>query len=217
MAGETAGVSTRRLETRARLLDAASEVFAEFGLQGASVERICARADFTRGAFYSNFSSKEELFIAMLEREFERQGELLAEKANELEPELRECETPFTAEEAAEYVIDFIAPSQNHATWFALELELLMLATRDPGLVSGKLNFKDGLYEVIAEPVERIIAAAGRRVTIPVERALPVLGALYESSLHPAILGGEPLEAHIDSVGERIAELLFAITEPVPA
>jgi AcrR family transcriptional regulator len=54
-----------REQTRARLLDAAVLVFGEVGLAGASVEAICERAGFTRGAFYSNFASKEELFIQL--------------------------------------------------------------------------------------------------------------------------------------------------------
>lgn len=55
-----------RENTRARLLDAAHEVFAEVGLDAASVETICERAGFTRGAFYSNFESKDELFLALI-------------------------------------------------------------------------------------------------------------------------------------------------------
>lgn len=61
-----AGSATRSREnTRARLLDAAAQVFAEVGLEGASVEAVCERAGFTRGAFYSNFDSKDELFFAL--------------------------------------------------------------------------------------------------------------------------------------------------------
>lgn len=59
----TIPVTRRRENTRARLLDAAAQVFAEVGLEGASVEAICERAGFTRGAFYSNFESKDELFL----------------------------------------------------------------------------------------------------------------------------------------------------------
>jgi len=58
-------VTRRRENTRARLMDAASQVFAEVGLEGASVEAICERAGFTRGAFYSNFESKDELFLQL--------------------------------------------------------------------------------------------------------------------------------------------------------
>src|SRR5690606_28857067 len=54
-----------RENTRARLLDAAAQVFAEVGIGGASVEAICERAGFTRGAFYSNFDSKDELFLEL--------------------------------------------------------------------------------------------------------------------------------------------------------
>ncbi|KDA04945.1 TetR family transcriptional regulator [Microbacterium sp. CH12i] len=61
----TIPVTKRRENTRARLLDAAAEVFAEVGLEGASVEAICERAGFTRGAFYSNFDSKDELFLQL--------------------------------------------------------------------------------------------------------------------------------------------------------
>lgn len=54
-----------REATRAKLLGAAAEVFAEVGLGEASVERICERAGFTRGAFYSNFASKDEMFLEL--------------------------------------------------------------------------------------------------------------------------------------------------------
>ena len=61
-------VTRSRENTRARLLEAAHEVFAEVGLDAASVEAICERAGFTRGAFYSNFESKDELFLALITR-----------------------------------------------------------------------------------------------------------------------------------------------------
>ncbi|GAB3600106.1 TetR/AcrR family transcriptional regulator [Microbacterium tumbae] len=61
----TIPVTRRRENTRARLLDAAAQVFAEVGLEGASVEAICERAGFTRGAFYSNFESKDQLFLSL--------------------------------------------------------------------------------------------------------------------------------------------------------
>lgn len=65
MASATRPVSARREATRSRLLTAASEAFAERGFYGTSVEDICERAGFTRGAFYSNFASREELVIEL--------------------------------------------------------------------------------------------------------------------------------------------------------
>jgi AcrR family transcriptional regulator len=61
-----------RDETRERLFEAAAQVFAERGIGAASIEAIAAAAGFTRGAVYSNFASKDELIIAMLEDHVER-------------------------------------------------------------------------------------------------------------------------------------------------
>src|SRR5437588_10391841 len=57
----------QRAVTRARLLASAAKVFAERGFYGASVEEIADRAGFTRGAFYSNFETKADLFLALLD------------------------------------------------------------------------------------------------------------------------------------------------------
>jgi AcrR family transcriptional regulator len=58
--------------TRERLFAAAAEVFEQQGIGGASIEAIAAAAGFTRGAVYSNFASKDDLIIAMLEDHVER-------------------------------------------------------------------------------------------------------------------------------------------------
>ena len=52
-------------EVVTRVQRAAPEVFAEVGMDAASVEMICERAGFTRGAFYSNFASMDELLVAV--------------------------------------------------------------------------------------------------------------------------------------------------------
>ena len=61
-----------RDDTREKLFEAAARVFEEQGIGGASIEAIAATAGFSRGAFYSNFASKEELIIAMLEDHVEQ-------------------------------------------------------------------------------------------------------------------------------------------------
>src|SRR5580700_2430005 len=58
----------RRQQTRDVLVAAATEVFAERGYEGASLEEIAERAGFTRGAIYKNFSGKEDLFFTVIER-----------------------------------------------------------------------------------------------------------------------------------------------------
>jgi AcrR family transcriptional regulator len=63
----SARVRPTRDETRQRIIAAAADVFAERGVAGTTVEQITLAAGFTRGAFYSNFTTKEELAVAMLE------------------------------------------------------------------------------------------------------------------------------------------------------
>ncbi len=64
-AGTAAGLTKRRAETQARLLAAAAQVFAERGFGRATVEHVCERAGYSRGAFYSNFDSLDGLFFAL--------------------------------------------------------------------------------------------------------------------------------------------------------
>jgi AcrR family transcriptional regulator len=58
-----------REQTTQRLLTAAQRLIGKKGLSAASVENIAAAAGYTRGAFYSNFNSKDDLFIELLRRD----------------------------------------------------------------------------------------------------------------------------------------------------
>src|SRR5499426_3908325 len=63
----------RRAMTRRHLLDAAAIVFARNGFHGATLDEVAATAGFTKGAVYSNFKSKDDLFLALLEDRTDRQ------------------------------------------------------------------------------------------------------------------------------------------------
>lgn len=70
----------RRLErTRALLLDAAEEVFAEKGFTSASLDDIARSAGYTKGAIYKHFETKEDLFLAVSDRYWRRYFENFAE------------------------------------------------------------------------------------------------------------------------------------------
>ena len=62
----------RRTQTRAELLDAAERLFAEQGFHATSVDQVADHAGYTKGAVYSNFTSKEDLFLALYERRVDR-------------------------------------------------------------------------------------------------------------------------------------------------
>ncbi len=65
----------KQAQTRECLMHSAATVFARRGLQQASIDEVAEEAGFTKGAFYANFKSKEELFLAMLDERFSKRIE----------------------------------------------------------------------------------------------------------------------------------------------
>jgi len=63
----------RRQQTRDYLLQAAARVFAERGYHAASIDEVAAAAGFTKGAVYSNFKNKEDLFLALIESAYNQE------------------------------------------------------------------------------------------------------------------------------------------------
>ena len=60
-------MQSRSQETRTHILGSAGNLFSHQGYSDTSVSEICATAGISKGAFYYHFSSKQELFIALLE------------------------------------------------------------------------------------------------------------------------------------------------------
>jgi AcrR family transcriptional regulator len=111
----------QRQETRAQLLAAAERVFAGRGYHGASVAEIADAAGYTTGALYSNFSGKEALFLALLDRRQADQGEALAASRRDVDP--------------GPAVASVAAPIDPEAwTWGLLSLEFYLYAMREPRL-----------------------------------------------------------------------------------
>ncbi|MEM9175041.1 MAG: helix-turn-helix domain-containing protein [Myxococcota bacterium] len=63
----TGSRAAAKAETRAALIDAALAEFSERGFDAPSLDAICARAGFTRGAFYVHFKTREDLIVAVVE------------------------------------------------------------------------------------------------------------------------------------------------------
>jgi AcrR family transcriptional regulator len=88
-----------RLATRTRLLESAAQLFARGGYEGASVDLIAENAGYSKGAFYSNFESKEAIFLELLDAhkrsEIDALAQLLAQDipASELLSLIRNSET----------------------------------------------------------------------------------------------------------------------------
>jgi AcrR family transcriptional regulator len=220
-------VTARRRETQERLMDAAFGVCVELGLGGASVEVMCAAAGFTRGAFYSNFSSKEELFFALLAREYRRRTATVEARVALLGEQLESRETAIGRAEAAEIIGEFFEADELDADWYLIEQEFLLLALRDPSLAPEYLGYQAEFAADLSVVVVQIVAVAGRHFVIPAAEASALLASLYDRALRMAMLagGGAGVGAGAGAgagagsvvgssaeLGERVADLLFALT-----
>jgi AcrR family transcriptional regulator len=112
----------KQAETRSRLLEAAGTVFARRGLHQASIDDVAEEAGFTKGAFYANFASKEELFLAMLDERF-------AARFEELERATAGDEAP--EEQARQAGTDFSRAIAADPEWERLFFEFAAHAGRD--------------------------------------------------------------------------------------
>lgn len=162
----------KQAETRQRLLSAAERVFLRRGLQGSSVEEIAAEAGFTRGAFYSNFKSKDELFVELLQDRVYRQYAAMAEQAQE---------QPGTPRERLRWGIERVRDLQKEegGSWlFRLWLECLTQAARDPEFRKLAATFWSGNRGLLAEQTKETFNEVGRKPPLPTEQIATAMIAL---------------------------------------
>lgn len=141
-----------KARTRARLIGAAEEVFAERGFFAASVEEIAARAGFSVGAVYSNFETKGDLFVALFQ-------EQLAEELNRYVELVAEAET--AGKQARATADHWMAFLRERPEYFPLLLEFAAYAAREPRLIAGLAERLRSLHEAFAAIVAKGAAQAG--------------------------------------------------------
>ncbi|WP_052866579.1 TetR/AcrR family transcriptional regulator [Streptomyces niger] len=150
-------VTRRRAQTRQRLLDAALTVFAEEGFGRSTVDRVCERAGYTRGAFYSNFTSLDELFLAMWEQ---RSAAMLADLRTASD-RLGTLES-VSPDEALRAVLEVIPVDD---AWYRVTAEFTAHALRNPSLRRVMAARERAVQDTLLPLVETALARAGRRVT----------------------------------------------------
>ena len=157
-----------RAQTKLRLLDAARHLFARGGYGGASVDTIAAEAGYSKGAFYSNFESKEQVFLELL-------GRHMAAEAVQLKRLVE-------ADRSVAVILDsldlWLEQMNNDADWALLAMELQLHARRSPTFA---VEY-DALYlrhrDRLAELIERLFDLAGRRLPAPPAQLAAALIAL---------------------------------------
>ena len=115
----------QREKTRYCLVEAATKVFSRRGYDKASLDEVAEEAGFTKGAVYSNFKGKEDLFLATIDAHFERRLEAIRRVLAE-EPD----------EEGTAYAagMDFMNQLNEDPEYFALFFEFWAYAQRNPAV-----------------------------------------------------------------------------------
>ena len=150
----------KKAETRSSLLGAAATVFARRGMQQATIEEVAEHAGFTKGAFYANFESKEELFLAMLDDRFAKHLEEIDRVlASDAEPEDQ-------ARAGAANFVDFISSDPE---WERLFFEFSAYASRNEKFRTELAARRRHLQERMAELYRRRAEQLGVEPPFPFE------------------------------------------------
>ena len=185
----------RREEVRRRLLDAALPVFVEHGYAGARLSDIARAAGFTKGAVYSNFGSKQELFAVLLaERAATVTESALREAAQE--DDLDAVAARVGALLAAQVVAD--------PKWHGLVVEFTLQAARDAEVGAVYVERRRAQRAALAEVLRERAAALGLS-RVDVDSAALVLlavlnGLALEHAVDPGAVDGPTVAAAIAGV-----------------
>lgn len=181
------------IRNRERVLLAARSVFLEKGYVGASLDAIADAAGFSKGVMYSQFGSKADLFLALLDQR-------IAERARENEHLLEETSGP-------EGLLSFLRAAERDAAresrWAELLIEFRIQAAREPEVKRRYAEAHARTIRGVASLLERMFAKAGATPALPprtvaqlvlalgagvvLERASEA-GALPAEDLGPALL-----------------------------
>ena len=191
----------RRAETVERLLDAALETFAEIGFAAASVEDICRRGGFTRGAFYSSFRTKDELFGALFARETARNVELAEAQLTGIELE---------ADPVTVGLERCLGALRADRTWVLVLTEYRLHAARHPEAAAALDEHLVALNDRLTALIETVAARAGLTLTVPAAQLAGAIVAVHDGAVLSQVLQTETATTDTPSIDvERTALLLL--------
>lgn len=188
-----------RDQTRQRLLDAAQSIFLTKGFVAASVEDIAELAGYTRGAFYSNFASKSELFLQLLKRDHENvMGDMRAI-----------FEAGETRQQMEDSVLHYYSNHFRDNECFLLWMEAKLQAARDPEFRVGFIACMGELRDATTEYIRQFSERVGTPLPLPArELAIGLLalsdGMQFSFAFDPQNVSAETSESVLAGFFRRV-------------
>ena len=161
----------QQARTRSQLMKAAAKVFSRKGMKGASIDEVTQEAGYTKGAFYANFRSKEELFLAILDERF---GERLAQ----IDHAFASDESP--PEQARHAAAEFARSIRADPDHDRLFLEFATHALQEPGFRAELITRFVTLRERMAAIYERRMEEYGIKPPVPTDRIVRMVIAMAD-------------------------------------
>ncbi len=192
-----------------RLIQAAEKIFARDGFEAAKLEEIASDAGYTRGAFYANFDSKEDLFLALLEREINA-------RIDRVETEMRVLRDP---EAKLRAFREFFLTLCQDRRWSLLALEFKLFAVRHPDVKTRLAALNRRMVASRIGILEEIIAETGRKPLVSAAIVARSISAVthalaLEHMLDRAFLAEDDLTK---IVGTYFDSLLGILPESIPS
>ena len=188
----------KQAHTRECLMQSAARVFTRRGLQQASIDEVAEDAGFTKGAFYANFKSKEELFLAMLDERF-------SERIEEIERVIAGEGT--TAEKAQRAGDDFTQMIVADREWQRLFFEFSAYAARNDEFREELVTRYRSMRDRIAAALRARAEAAGFESALPYDQIALMTCAMANGVALEKLLEGEEVP---DDLYGTMLTLLFA-------
>ncbi|MGV9992752.1 TetR/AcrR family transcriptional regulator [Streptomyces sp. NPDC003374] len=195
--GPARRVTRRRERTRANLLDAAFRVFAAKGFGRVSIEEVCEAAGYSRGAFYSNFATLDELFFALYR---ERAEQIAGQVAGALALDGPDLDVPAAVDRVTEALL-------LDLDWLLVKTDFLVHAARDRAVARTLLEHRARLRGAIAD---RLARARGHT-------ALPAVLGDAEGAAHAVVAAYDGvttqllLDRDVDAARAWLRQLLTAL------
>ncbi len=146
-----------RSETRQAVLDAAFEVFGQRGIAATSLTEVAAAAGLTKGAVYSNFDSKDELVLALME---EHAG-------HRIQASLDAIDGAGVADVFPQVAAVLVHEMRVDAVWHRLLAEYFAMAHHDPARREALQRRRREVRETITRAVEKVAAELDLELPMP--------------------------------------------------
>ena len=178
----------RKERTRADLVATAHEAFLERGFHGASLDEIAEEAGYSKGAVYSNFAGKDDLFLAVLDANAERRTRALADVILDQAT----LEDSFRAVSRSIAVAD-----ENEPRWTPLLLEFWAHASRRPALRADVTERRERFLTILGGLIEELAARHGVGLRVSGKEAARGSSALARGIALDRLLGPGTVSADL--------------------